>query len=385
MITPPSPFLDDDKVFPQLGPLYVKKFVEENSEHEVDVFHGVPSDFDGYDVVGFSCTTPQFQGALDMVQEDKILVIGGSHPSHYPVEKPFDHSIVGDGNDIFLNLLNDGITKKTFCNTWSGCLDDKNSRPHRDESLLDYVYYLDGHRTTTIMTARGCPNNCAFCEDAGSTLRLKDPEVVGSEMDECKELGFDAIMFFDDLFCLNNRRVKVLCDVIKPRKMPFRCFAHASNFNKEMARMLADAGCVEIGYGAESMTQSILDSVNKNTTVKQNWDIIEIAHEAGIKVKAFLMIGLPGESDLSCNNLLEFVEESGVDDFDLSIFYPYKGTTIRRQLKRFDLNVNEGDSIGFYKGVGGNAECVVSTSELSSSDIVKWKNDIYSLNKRFCK
>ena len=92
-------------------------------------------------------------------------------------------------------------------------------------------------------------------------------------------------MFFDDLFCINTKRVKKLTEVIKPFNIKFRCFAHARNFTEKMAEMLSDAGCVEIGYGAESMSQGVLDSINKRTTVQQNYDLIKIAHKYGIRVK----------------------------------------------------------------------------------------------------
>jgi anaerobic magnesium-protoporphyrin IX monomethyl ester cyclase len=380
IIVPPSDFLDDDRVFPPLGAYYIKRYVEENSKHTVTIFSNDEMfNIENFEVIGFSATTPQYSKALYMMN---ILppwittVIGGPHVHHYSTEKDlWDYVITGDGCKSFLDILNGRYPEEK--------LDDKNQLPHRDESFHRYKYYLDGNPTTVIMTARGCPNGCAFCEDARTNVRLKNPEIVKQEIQECVDLGFSGIMFFDDLFCLNLKRVRELCAVIKPFNIKFRCFAHAMNFTDEMAKMLADAGCVEIGYGAECLDQDILDTINKQTTVKQIYKLVNTAHKYGIRVKAFLMLGLPGETKESARKMEEFVMTSGVDDFDVSIYYPYKGTYIADHIDDYDLIIEKGYSSGFYKGKLGYAECVVRTPALSASEIKQLREKIYSHNKRF--
>ena len=174
-----------------------------------------------------------------------------------------------------------------------------------------------------------------------------------------------------------------MCEVIKPFNIKFRCFAHARNFTDEMATILADAGCVEIGFGAETLDQGILDVINKQTTTQQIYDLIETAHRYNIRVKAFLMLGLPGETINSVQLTEAFVLNSGVDDFDVSIYYPYKGTHIADNIDEYDLYIRNGYSCGYYKGKEGHSECVVGTSELHPAQIEMWKDRIYSHNKRF--
>lgn len=384
IIIPPSEFLDNDKVFPPLGAYYIKRYVEENSEHTVDILHGRPEFLPGlmkgiYEIIGFSATTPQYKEAVRIM---KYLpswiptVIGGPHVHHYPVgQDPWDYIVKGDGCKSFLDILNNHIPM--------GEPDDKNQMPCRNKKLLEYKYFLGGELTTTIMTARGCPNSCAFCEDANTKVRLKDPETVRQEIQECVDLGFGGIMFFDDLFCLNMKRVRELCAVIKPFKIKFRCFAHARNFNDEMALLLAEAGCVEIGYGAECLDQEILDKIKKGSTVEQIYELIRIAHKYNIRVKAFLMLGLPGETLESAQRIEDFVLNSGVDEFDVTVYYPYKGTHIADNIDEYDLFVDNSNSCGYYKGKEGYAECIVRTSDLSAQEIKYWRERIYAHNKRF--
>jgi anaerobic magnesium-protoporphyrin IX monomethyl ester cyclase len=381
IIIPPSLFLDDYHVFPQLGPYYIKRFVEEHSRHTVDIVDYFPDDVSDYDVVGYSVTTPQFPAALTHAEtvgkdsKDSFLVLGGPHCKHYGVQlKPWDFIVKGDGCQPFLNILNG--------NEPNNDPDDPDQLPHRDKSLRTYKYTLDGRPTTVVMTSRGCPNQCAFCEDAGVPVRYKSPAALDKELQECVDLGFTAIMFFDDLFCINLRRVQSLCDVIRQYDLKFRCFAHARTFNADIAATLAISGCVEIGYGAEHANQDILDRVNKRTTVEQNYKLIKIAHKYGIRVKAFLMLGLPGETSDTAAELEQFVLNSSVDDFDVSIYYPYKGTRIADHLTEYGLSLTEGVSLGYYKGRCGSTECITRTVEMSSKELLYWQQRIYAHNKR---
>lgn len=381
IVIPPSPFLDCDHVFPHLGPYYIKRFVEENSNHIVKINHDPPYDFNprDFDIVGFSATTPQYESSKELaerVNKPTLKVIGGPHAHHYSLEneKIWDYVFKGDGCKPFLNLLNG----KSPGNE----LDDNNQLPYRDESFHKYKYFLDGNPTTIIMTSRGCPNNCAFCEDARTFIRLKAPMVVKKEIQECVDLGFTGIMFFDDLFCLNMKRVRDLCKIIKPFNIKFRCFAHARNFTDEMATLLADAGCVEIGYGAEHADQEILDLINKKTKVEQNYEIVKIAHKHNIRVKAFLLLGLPSETNETAEAVEKFVLTSRIDDFDIAIYYPYKGTRIADNMEDYDLYIEDDSTIGYYKGKKGASECVVHTSNLSSQEIKAWRERIYSHKKR---
>ncbi len=379
IIIPPSMFLDDYKVFPQLGPYYIKRYVEEHSQHKVDILDELVDDVSKWDVIGYSVTTPQFFSALKHATQiqkyNKTLVIGGPHCKNYPVEGPWNFVVKYDGCKPFLNILNGREPGHE--------LDDIDQLPYRDESLHTYQYFLDGRKTTVIMTSRGCPNHCAFCEDAGTKVRLKSTVAVDKEIQECVNLGFTGIMFFDDLFCLNLRRVKELCSVIKKYNLKFRCFAHARNFSQEMAEILADAGCVEIGYGAEHISQDILDIVEKRTTTEQNYNLIKIAHRYEIRVKAFLLLGLPGESNKTAADLEQFVLNSGVDDYDVGIYFPYKGTKLADQIDKYDLQLLDGNPLGYYKGKCGYAECVTRTKNLSREELMAWRERIYSHNKRW--
>ena len=126
-----------------------------------------------------------------------------------------------------------------------------------------------------------------------------------------------------------------------------------------------------------------MNTINKQTTPEQIYELIETAHKYNIRVKAFLMLGLPGETIESAKKMEDFVLNSGVDDFDVTVYYPYKGTHIADNIDEYDLYIRNGYSCGYYKGKEGHSECVVGTSELHPAQIEMWKDRIYSHNKRF--
>jgi radical SAM superfamily enzyme YgiQ (UPF0313 family) len=137
--------------------------------------------------------------------------------------------------------------------------------------------------------------------------------------------------------------------------------------------MLADTGCVEIAFGHESGSQKILDNVHKKTSVEQNYQSVEYAKKHGIKVKSYLMIGLPGEDDETIKATEAFIRDTQLDDFQLVVYSPYKGTEIRDRIDRGDTSMDlffEGEKTMVYGQKGGKTEACVRTTWFSSNELI---------------
>jgi len=396
---PRSIFLDSDRTMPALGPLYLKSFLElKGHKIYIDDSPDLGNLFwlDSYDILAISCTTPQYyetNGGRDLARElrkkypDKKLIIGGAHATHYTSELLkddfFDHIVVGDGELAFLDILEGKNLPKII--SYPKLTEEQINSfpiPWREKNYLStYMYQIGGINATTAMTGKNCPMGCKYCENRRSGITLFSPEHVDKEIESIKEAGFNAIMFFDDIFALTEERTKKLCEVIKPYNMVFRCFGHAKllSKNKEVIQILKDAGCREIGFGAESGDQRILDIVDKGNKIEEVFQATKNILDCGVKVSAFLMIGLPGETKESIKKTEEYIATFAGNPnfkFDYTIFFPYNGTYIKEHLKEFDLNLHLEGSIGYYKGKGGTAECCVSTSELSQEDIIAERDRI---------
>jgi len=184
--------------------------------------------------------------------------------------------------------------------------------------------------------------------------------------------------------------------------------------------MLAEAGCVELGFGAESASQIMLDKIGKKTKVEELHSFVENSVKAGISVKAFFMIGLPGETKETFKQTHDFISkyrELYPDhfDFDLAVFFPYKGTKIGRIVRlpegiaikidgkeylREDIQLRpaldldwqriDNGNFGAYKKKSGESDIVVETYDwlkkkvlLSSKEICKLKEDTMLLSGRY--
>lgn len=390
---PRSPFLDSDRVMPTLGPLYLKSFLDSKG-HEIIVddspdAQNIP-DLGGFEVIGLSTTTPQYyceNGSRELAKKlreiypKKKLIIGGAHAKNYYQEtlkeNVFDYIIRGDGEMPFLDIL-DGKKLPAVITSQQLTKEEINSMPlpWRDKEYLSkYKYEVGGRNASTAMTARYCPMRCKFCEEREMKVTLYSPEHADLELGQIKEIGFGGLMFYDDVLTLSRKRTSDICEVIKKHDIKYRCNGHAKilSGNEDLLEKLVDSGCVEVCLGIESGDQGILNNVGKGTEVEDIFGATRNILNSGMKVSAYLMMGLPGESKESIGNTEKYIQAFSKNPnfgFDLTIFYPYRHTYIRENIQEFDLILNnlEG-SKGLYKGAGGYSECCISTSHLSGEEI----------------
>jgi radical SAM superfamily enzyme YgiQ (UPF0313 family) len=140
--------------------------------------------------------------------------------------------------------------------------------------------------------------------------------------------------------------------------------------------LLADNGCVEIAFGTESGSQKILDNIRKRTTVQQNYDSILAAKEVGIRVKSFILLGLPGEDWDTLAATEQLLKDTRPDDIQFAIYYPYKGTQARAAMDAgadIDLFMEQEGS-GAYGKKGGKTEANCRTKALSSNDLLEFRD-----------
>jgi anaerobic magnesium-protoporphyrin IX monomethyl ester cyclase len=401
-------FLDSDRVMPPMGimslhSLMLNRGIDSTIENKFD-YDNIHR-YSSYTHIGISCMTPERDQAYKILAKVKeslphiVVILGGAHAKFYLddcLNFPFDHIVVGNGELALLKILeNRDNSPRLFEIPISVEQMNQFPIPYREPGFLNqYSFDIQGIRSTTILTAKGCPMSCTFCEDANSKVFMYEPAIVGKQIEQAKQAGFKGIMFFDDIFTLSKNRVKVLTEEISKHNIYYRCFGHARTMTPEIARMLADSGCIETGFGAESGSQKILDIVEKKVSIKQQMEYVEICNSRGIKVKAFLMLGLPGEDKETVKDTRKFLQflmshrfKNGLsreitNDFDMSLFFPYKGTQIRDSIDRgqHDLDIffsHDLDQLdGFYKGTNGSSDSAVKTSSLTAKKLKQIQTEL---------
>jgi radical SAM superfamily enzyme YgiQ (UPF0313 family) len=108
------------------------------------------------------------------------------------------------------------------------------------------------------------------------------------------------------------------------------------------------AGCVRVGFGAESGDDDVLARSRRGFTAAQHLEGIRRLRAAGMKVVPFFMPGLPGESAESIRRTVEFAKRCGADEVCLSLHRPYPGTAIWRNPEAFGVRIVRGPNFEAY-------------------------------------
>jgi anaerobic magnesium-protoporphyrin IX monomethyl ester cyclase len=396
-------------VFPPLGLFYIAAAIKD--KHEVLFWDAcldgdeVP---DGYDIYGITVNITEVPWVRRFLVEHKPhnpqaqYVLGGPYVSTSPKDiriDGYDLVILGEGERAISEYLDAGACPDGGALLIPTYPIDEIAFPARRLCGVErYTYFLSresggyvglgsdipvgARKATSLITSRGCPFRCSFCSRTPWDIRTKFRSVdnILAEIDEIVSLGYTGLMIYDDTFTLNRRRVLGLCQRLEPYDLLWKAFIRADRIDESLAFAMARAGCVEVSIGIESGSQQILDGVGKHTTVEQNTEAVRICQEAGINVRAFMILGLPGETHETIAETRAWLDTARPDSIGLGPLIPYPGSRIWEHPRQFDIQINlpEDEEEWHYRGEPGHYNVYVSTSGLSSEEIA---NYIYEIEK----
>lgn len=441
LIIPPSAFLLDDRVFTSLGILRVGAVLQQrgitvdmldlsgNKDYLPEV-HAYMKDKTDEIVFGITATTPQLPSAIAIARWVKYrgkVILGGPHVSLVSaaakriggratkelaeLQSEFTTLVAGDGEEaIFPALKTTGLVDADIPSDVLFLTNKKlNEMPFPARHLVDldsYHYEIDGERATSLIAQLGCPFECGFCGGRSSSflrkIRTRTSENVVAELRFLYETyGYKGFMFHDDELNVNKtvvsmmRQIKGLQDELG---VQFRCrgFIKAELLTEEQAQAIAEAGFKWILVGFESGSPRILKNIKKHATQEQNTRCLQIAHKYGLKVKALMSLGHPGESVDTINETRQWVRAVKPDDIDFTIIAVYPGTSYYDEAVATDqgwtYTVN-GDRLhsdeidcrtvtNYYKGAPDAYNSFVHTDYLTSHDLIELR---YQAEKEFGK
>ena len=240
-------------------------------------------------------------------------------------------------------------------------------------NIKDYFYPSVRYPEVTILTARGCPFNCSFCNTPfRGSYRTRSVEDIIEEFKYIKkELPMvKEIMIEDDTFPISKKRTIELCDrMIEERiNLPWSCNARVDT-GSEVLKKMKEAGCSLVCVGFESPFQETLDSVNKKTTKDMQINFMSNARKAGLKVHGCFILGLPGDTRESIDETVKFAIEL---DPQTTQFYPimvYPDTEAYRWAKEKGYLITE----DYRKWIDdrGVHNCAVSRPGLNNTDLLE--------------
>lgn len=447
-VIPPSPFLSDERVFMSLGILKVASAIEKT--YPVDVldlsgvsnFEDVIEEYLGTkqaDMIGITVTTPQLPATVSIINvirrlEPSIrIILGGPHitlvhaafireqdkglngrasSTFQGLAELADVLVAGDGEKAIFEALAPNPPKLINADDPESQLflrnSDLNEMPWPARHLIDinsYHYSIDGERALSIVSQLGCPFGCGFCGGRLSPslrrMRSRSKQSVLAEMEHLHiTYGVKGFMFYDDELNVNHALfTDLLSGIIELQdrlgvKFRLRGFVKSQLFNEEQARLMYKAGFRWLLTGFESASPEILVNMNKKATVEENSRCIEIAKANGLKVKALMSLGHPGESCATAEMTKNWLIKVRPDDFDITLITIYPGTPYyddaipHPQLEKIWVYTYNGAKLysqdvdyrqvsDYYKGdptIG--YESFVYTDFLQPHEIVRLRNDI---------
>ena len=356
-----------------------------------------------YDVVGVTALTSMISevgdiaALIEQVSPATKVVVGGPHATVLPDETlrlpGVDAVAIGEGEESFRQLVeadfdfssvpgfhyrSDGQTVDTGP---TPIIEDLDSIPYPAWDLLPMAQYLQvwyqldavahGLPGTSVIAARGCPYDCAYCQPTlrqlfGRRIRFRSVDNIMGELAELKErYAVAGMMWLDDTFGINRSWLVELCRALTDWNsgLVWGCNLRADIVERGTLAMMQEAGLRIVHLGIESATQRILDDVyQKGITLEQVREAVHTAKDLGLCVRAYFMLGAPTESEEEIRATLRLANELPLDDVTFSITTPLPGTHLYEKTR--ELIGRDFSAFDYYKRAVYDSSSVVPAARL---------------------
>lgn len=132
-----------------------------------------------------------------------------------------------------------------------------------------------GH-AVALAASRSCPFRCTFCYHAGMGAYRRHSIVgtVDGVQKLLEQFRPKHVAIYDEPFSANRKRIYEFCDLIEERGLEFEwfCQLRVDHVDVELLRRMRQAGCVQISYGFESGSDTILESMQKKIVAQVQSD-----------------------------------------------------------------------------------------------------------------
>ena len=400
LINPPAPQLDDDRLQPPGGLISIATVCQKNGydvqvtdlagkTYDADIIRYIPE----ADVYGISLYTVTYKNSIDIINAlrrrnpSSFFVAGGPHASALPdeVKKDFNCVVCGEGEYAFLsilNLINKGAPNKIPKIFRAAPIENLDELPfpnfYRNSDIGGYKRKILGLPAICLYSSRGCDHKCHFCNSRiieRGCWRARSPENVISEINWHISHNYKTFRFDDDNFLADPERAMEICRQLEPLGVKYRIFARAESLTPQICNALSGSGCVHIGIGVESMSDTMLTLMGKAANVNDIQNGIQAAHDANIKIRGLFICGFPGETDETVNESIKNLKTLHIDEALVFPCIPYPGTDLYAQPEMYGITKIEEDFSKYVQiGTDKASGYVMETDKFDVKDVMRWRN-----------
>lgn len=384
-------------VYPQMGFCYLSSYLKkhlpgvetclvelvfgENREKAVRKILATRPDMIGITTysVGFQ-EVVELAGLLRAAAPTTALVLGGPHITSLPQTLPdsCDLAVIGEGEQTFLEVCRlweesssiapsatdayrafvvsdrlEGIRGIAYrsqgeltCTEARGLIEDLDEIPAPDLSILNMRWYTSLKQFLvmkglfhgfTLLTSRGCPYSCRFCQASAlwRKVRYHSAERVVSELEGLRREypRINAINIIDDLSIANKPRLKEIVALILAKDLhkglSITINGHVNVINDELLELLKQINVVQLVFGFESASERVLEYLKKgSSTVEKNRRAAEMCRAHDIGVGGLFMVGCIGETEEDMRKTIQFVRETPMTCVNMCVTTPLPGTEL---------------------------------------------------------
>ncbi len=263
-------------------------------------------------------------------------------------------ALMDPGQDLFQGVR--GISYKTsdgalHRNADAPVIADLDSLPWPAYNLFKMDRYtnlqpatdaVDGSRSFSILTSRGCPYRCTFCSQSIMPIkwRARSPENVIEEWRHLvRELGALEIGVLDDSANIRKNRLHQLADLIIAEQLSHVPWIFVNGIRANLADLdlmvkLKKAGLKRTAFGVETGDPGMLLRIDKHVDHDTIRQAFKNTKAAGIETIGFFIIGLPGDTRETMQRTIDFAIELDPMIANFSMMTPYPGTAVYEEVKQ---------------------------------------------------
>ena len=317
---------------------------------------------EGTDVLGICTFEDNFPWCRQLMQHvraarpDVPIICGGSlvtsTPGLFLEHTPMDIGVISEGEITILELMASyamgrwdvdlpairgivyrGADGRPMRTPPRGQMMDLDALPKMRLDLWPQFHEARGLQPQVIASySRGCKMDCSFCYRTTPQVRAKSQDKLRTDLSWLKEqYGTEFVFFVDLTFSSHKQQTREVCEVIEEHDLRWTCLTRCADTDTERLSAMRDSGADIILYGVESLGKSILKEARKGNNKDITVRALNLTRDAGVRFGALLIVGLPGETEESLDEVCTWAEEYN-HVTRVKYLSAMPGTTVYRQM-----------------------------------------------------